>query len=203
MAAARAYVPRLLQPRACTTATPPRSRPRGSSPRRRSRSPCSRCWRARARRDRRTPGRWRRVFAAGLLALALVILTGLIQARAGLRTWLALLVAPWYSAWKAVVQLRALASVLRRDDYYPPTARSLTRWIDFGSPDSQRGHSGAEPSASVSTLAKASGQSRMGLAAVCETGGFRCRVGCCRSSYSRTSGERSRHRTVRRSDRGP
>jgi hypothetical protein len=63
------------------------------------------------------------VFGAGLLALALVILIGLIQARAGLRTWLALLAAPWYLGWKAVVQLRALASVLRRDDYYPPTAR--------------------------------------------------------------------------------
>jgi cellulose synthase/poly-beta-1,6-N-acetylglucosamine synthase-like glycosyltransferase len=63
------------------------------------------------------------VFGAGLLTLALVILTGLIQARAGLRTWIALLAAPWYLGWKAVVQLRALASVLRRDDYYPPTAR--------------------------------------------------------------------------------
>jgi cellulose synthase/poly-beta-1,6-N-acetylglucosamine synthase-like glycosyltransferase len=64
------------------------------------------------------------IFAAALLTLALVILTGLIQARAGLRTWLALLAAPWYLAWKAVIQLRALASVLRRDDYYPPTARA-------------------------------------------------------------------------------
>jgi cellulose synthase/poly-beta-1,6-N-acetylglucosamine synthase-like glycosyltransferase len=63
------------------------------------------------------------VFSAGLLTLVLVIGTGLIQARAPLRTWLSLLVAPWYLGWKAVVQLRALASVLRRDDYYPPTAR--------------------------------------------------------------------------------
>jgi glycosyltransferase involved in cell wall biosynthesis len=63
------------------------------------------------------------VFGVGLLTLALVIITGLIQARAGLRTWLALLAAPWYLGWKTVVQLRALASVLRRDDYYPPTAR--------------------------------------------------------------------------------
>ena len=66
------------------------------------------------------------VFGAGLLVLAAVILIGLLQARAGLRTWVALLVAPWYLVWKAVVQLRALASVLRRDDYYPPTARTLT-----------------------------------------------------------------------------
>jgi cellulose synthase/poly-beta-1,6-N-acetylglucosamine synthase-like glycosyltransferase len=63
------------------------------------------------------------LFAAGLAALALVILIGLTQARAGVRTWVALLLAPWYLGWKAVVQLRALASVIRRDDYYPPTAR--------------------------------------------------------------------------------
>jgi 1,2-diacylglycerol 3-beta-glucosyltransferase len=63
------------------------------------------------------------VLAGGLVVLAGVIVTGLIQARAGVRTWLALLVAPWYLVWKAAVQLRAAASVLRRDDYYPPTAR--------------------------------------------------------------------------------
>jgi cellulose synthase/poly-beta-1,6-N-acetylglucosamine synthase-like glycosyltransferase len=63
------------------------------------------------------------LFGTGLLVLVLVIVTGLIQAGAGLRTWLSLLAAPWYLGWKAVVQLRALASVLRRDDYYPPTAR--------------------------------------------------------------------------------
>jgi cellulose synthase/poly-beta-1,6-N-acetylglucosamine synthase-like glycosyltransferase len=64
------------------------------------------------------------VFGAGLLILALVIVTGLIQAKAGPRTWLALLAAPWYLGWKAVVQLRAVVSVLRREDYYPPTARA-------------------------------------------------------------------------------
>jgi hypothetical protein len=64
------------------------------------------------------------VFGGGLLTLALVIVIGLVQAGAGPRTWLALLLAPWYLAWKAVVQLRAIASVLRRDDYYPPTARA-------------------------------------------------------------------------------
>lgn len=63
------------------------------------------------------------VYAAGLVTLTLVIFIGLVQARAGLRTWVALLVAPWYLGWKAVIQLRALASVLRRKDYYPPTAR--------------------------------------------------------------------------------
>ena len=60
---------------------------------------------------------------AGLMVLALVIVTGLIQGRAGVRTWFALLAAPWYLCWKAVVQLRALASVIRRDELYPPTAR--------------------------------------------------------------------------------
>lgn len=64
------------------------------------------------------------VCGAGLLVLAAVIVTGLIQARAGARTWLALLAAPWYLAWKAVVQFRAVVSAFRRDDYYPPTARA-------------------------------------------------------------------------------
>ena len=63
------------------------------------------------------------VFGAAVLTLGVVLLIGLVQARAGLRTWLALLIAPWYLVWKATVQVRALASVLRRDDYYPPTAR--------------------------------------------------------------------------------
>jgi cellulose synthase/poly-beta-1,6-N-acetylglucosamine synthase-like glycosyltransferase len=62
-------------------------------------------------------------FAAGLAGLALTLLTGLVQARAGLRTWLALLAAPWYLAWKAAVQLRALVSVLRGETSYGPTAR--------------------------------------------------------------------------------
>jgi hypothetical protein len=64
------------------------------------------------------------VFTAGLAALALAVATGLIQARVGLRTWLALCAAPWYLVWKAVVQLRALTSVLRRQDAYGPTARA-------------------------------------------------------------------------------
>jgi len=58
-----------------------------------------------------------------VLALAFALVTGLLQARVRLRTWLALLAAPWYLAWKLVVQVRALASVVRGDDYYEPTAR--------------------------------------------------------------------------------
>jgi cellulose synthase/poly-beta-1,6-N-acetylglucosamine synthase-like glycosyltransferase len=64
------------------------------------------------------------VLAGGLVVLALALVIGLIQGRVGPRTWLVLLAAPWYLGWKAVVQFRALASVLRRDDYYPPTARA-------------------------------------------------------------------------------
>ncbi len=64
------------------------------------------------------------VFAAGLAVLALTIATGLIQARAGLRVWLSLLIAPWYIAFKAMVQVRALAGLLRRDRHYGPTARA-------------------------------------------------------------------------------
>ena len=64
------------------------------------------------------------VFAGGLVALSLTLVTGLLQARAGLRTWLALLAAPWYVCFKAVVQLRAVVSLLRRDRVYGPTARA-------------------------------------------------------------------------------
>jgi 1,2-diacylglycerol 3-beta-glucosyltransferase len=64
------------------------------------------------------------ILGAGVLVLGLVLVTGLVQARAGLRTWLALLAAPWYVIWKVAVQLRALASVVRREASYPPTART-------------------------------------------------------------------------------
>ncbi len=60
------------------------------------------------------PGCWRST---------LTLVTGLVQARAGLRTWLALLAAPWYLGWKAIVQVRALASIIRRETQYGPTAR--------------------------------------------------------------------------------
>jgi hypothetical protein len=64
------------------------------------------------------------VLAAGLVALALTLAIGLVQARAGLRTWVALLLAPWYVGFKAIVQLRALAGLLRRHRHYGPTARA-------------------------------------------------------------------------------
>jgi cellulose synthase/poly-beta-1,6-N-acetylglucosamine synthase-like glycosyltransferase len=64
------------------------------------------------------------VFAGALGMLVLAVMTGLVQARVRVRTWLALCIAPWYLAWKAVIQLRAVASVLRRDKHYEPTARA-------------------------------------------------------------------------------
>jgi cellulose synthase/poly-beta-1,6-N-acetylglucosamine synthase-like glycosyltransferase len=64
------------------------------------------------------------IFGAGFALLVIALVTGLIQARAGLRTWLALLAAPWYLVWKAIVQFKALASVLRRDEVYGPTQRA-------------------------------------------------------------------------------
>jgi cellulose synthase/poly-beta-1,6-N-acetylglucosamine synthase-like glycosyltransferase len=63
------------------------------------------------------------VFAGAFAMVALALVTGLVQARAGVRTWLALGAAPWYLVWKAVIQLRALVRVLRREDYFGPTAR--------------------------------------------------------------------------------
>jgi cellulose synthase/poly-beta-1,6-N-acetylglucosamine synthase-like glycosyltransferase len=64
------------------------------------------------------------LFIGGVLGLAVTLVTGLVQARAGLRTWLALALAPWYIAFKAAVQLRALAGLLRRERVYGPTARA-------------------------------------------------------------------------------
>lgn len=64
------------------------------------------------------------IFGAAFALLAVGLLTGLIQARAALRTWLALCAAPWYLGWKAIVQIRAIASVVRREDSYGPTARA-------------------------------------------------------------------------------
>ena len=55
------------------------------------------------------------VYGAGLAVLALTIVTGLVQAGSGLRTWAALAAAPWYVVWKSVVQVQALVRVVRRD----------------------------------------------------------------------------------------
>lgn len=63
------------------------------------------------------------VLAGLLLLLGGVLVTALVQARASLGTWLALLAAPWYVLWKLGVQARALASVRRGESSYGPTAR--------------------------------------------------------------------------------
>jgi len=63
------------------------------------------------------------VFAGGGVALGLTLITGMIQARVGLRTWLALAAAPWYVGYKAIVQVRALGTLFKRNRYYGPTAR--------------------------------------------------------------------------------
>ncbi len=63
-------------------------------------------------------------FALALATLGMTLVTALLQARATARTWLALLAAPGYIAWKLSVQLRAFASVRRKQAYYPPTART-------------------------------------------------------------------------------
>jgi hypothetical protein len=55
---------------------------------------------------------------AGSTAVAVVLATAL----AGLV--MALVAAPWYVGWKAVVQVKALASLVRKRTYYPPTARA-------------------------------------------------------------------------------
>ena len=59
--------------------------------------------------------------AFGLLALAVV--TGLVQSRAGVRTWLALAAAPWYVLFKLAVQLRALAMLRRPRTEFGATPR--------------------------------------------------------------------------------
>jgi cellulose synthase/poly-beta-1,6-N-acetylglucosamine synthase-like glycosyltransferase len=65
---------------------------------------------------------WVFLVLLGVLSLSLVV--ALVEARASLRTWLGLAVAPWYLPWKLVVQLKALVSVQRRVERYGPTPRS-------------------------------------------------------------------------------
>jgi hypothetical protein len=58
----------------------------------------------------------------GLLALDVVI--ALIEAKAGPRVWLALLLSPAYVGWKAWIQLRAFATLSSADQPYEPTPRA-------------------------------------------------------------------------------
>jgi hypothetical protein len=63
------------------------------------------------------------VLLAGLGVLAVTLVVGLVQAGAGLRTWMALLAAPWYVAWKLGVQVRAVTRLSRPQSVDVPTAR--------------------------------------------------------------------------------
>lgn len=63
------------------------------------------------------------VFLALLVLLVLVLVLALLEARVGWRTWLVLLIAPWFLPWKAVVQLRALFSLRRGVRSYGATPR--------------------------------------------------------------------------------
>jgi len=60
---------------------------------------------------------------AALGLLALTVLTGLVQSRAGVRTWLALAAAPWYVLFKLAVSGRALAALRRSGTEFGATPR--------------------------------------------------------------------------------
>jgi 1,2-diacylglycerol 3-beta-glucosyltransferase len=63
------------------------------------------------------------VAGVALLVLAVVLGIALVQSRSSARTWLALVVAPWYVAWKLAVQLRAIAGLIGARTTYGPTER--------------------------------------------------------------------------------
>lgn len=63
------------------------------------------------------------VTAVGLAVLGATVAVALVQARASLRTWLALVAAPWYVLWKVPVYARAALSVRRRQAFFEPTRR--------------------------------------------------------------------------------
>ena len=62
------------------------------------------------------------VTATGLAGLTFVLVVGLVQARAGWRTWVALAAAPWYLMWKVPVQIKAMAGT-RTEKVYGATPR--------------------------------------------------------------------------------
>jgi glycosyltransferase involved in cell wall biosynthesis len=65
---------------------------------------------------------WTAVALFTLLCASLAL--GLVEARVNGRTWLALVIAPWYLPWKAIVQLRALGRVAKRSQHYGATPRA-------------------------------------------------------------------------------
>jgi len=58
-----------------------------------------------------------------LVLLGLVLCLGLVQARAPLAAWLALLMAPAYVVFKVWIQFNALATILRHERSFPATPR--------------------------------------------------------------------------------
>ena len=64
------------------------------------------------------------VFAGGVVALALTLVTGLIQARAGAAHLAGVLAAPWYVCSRLSCSCARSSSLLRRNEYYGPTARA-------------------------------------------------------------------------------
>ena len=71
--------------------------------------------------------------SAAMLALAAALITALVQSRAPGRTWLALLAAPWYVAWKLTVQVRAIFGLVGARATYGPTERA----VDSSTPSRQ------------------------------------------------------------------
>ena len=63
------------------------------------------------------------VLSIVLAFLAADVVVALLQARAGVRTWLALAAAPTYILWKGWIQLKALRNVRAADQAYEPTPR--------------------------------------------------------------------------------
>ena len=60
---------------------------------------------------------------AFFVVLAGVLVVSLVEAGAGLRTWLGLVIAPLYVPWKAFIQLRALTRVRRKEEVFGATPR--------------------------------------------------------------------------------
>ena len=62
------------------------------------------------------------VAMVGLLGLDIVV--ALIEAKAGIKVWLALLLAPAFILWKGWIQLRAVLRVGSADRPFEPTSRA-------------------------------------------------------------------------------
>ena len=68
-----------------------------------------------------TPILW--ISGAALALLALDLMVAMVMAKVGIRTWLALVAAPWYVVWKAWIQVRAIVGMRRAGTLHAPTTR--------------------------------------------------------------------------------